>query len=363
MEDSNKKVPHEKQEDKLVYTTTELMASGSTEQKYIMKPFLPQIGTAVLVGKPDTGKSQFARQLCIQIASGDDKFLDFDLTPIRKKALYFATEDDKDSIRFLAEKQHKGLVRPFNDNLRFVFADILLQEEILKTLEKELEKERVDLVVMDSFGDIFKGNDSNNNMAMRNTVKDFDRLAKKYGCLILFVHHINKGGYRQSPGQEHIQGGSGLAQKVRLALQLSEGDGDIRYLSVVKGNYCPKQYKSNSLELLFSEQTFLFKNTGNILPTSEIGFTSGNKGIDKKQQQLEVLAKEIFGKELITHSVFVEQFMALTEKSIATAKRKLKDLCEAGIVEKYNDKYRLTANYIEDDDSIDDLEEAEEIAS
>ena len=116
MEDSNKKVPHEKQEDKLVYTTTELMASGSTEQKYIMKPFLPQIGTAVLVGKPDTGKSQFARQLCIQIASGDDKFLDFDLTPIRKKALYFATEDDKDSIRFLAEKQHKGLVRPFNDN-------------------------------------------------------------------------------------------------------------------------------------------------------------------------------------------------------------------------------------------------------
>ena len=76
-----------------------------------------------------------------------------------------------------------------------------------------------------------------------------------------------------------------------------------------------------------------------------------------------MLAKEIFGKELITHSVFVEQFMALTEKSIATAKRKLKDLCEAGIVEKYNDKYRLTANYNEDDDSIDDLEEAEEIAS
>jgi len=51
----------------------------------------------------------------------------------------------------------------------------------------------------DSFGDIFKGGDSNNNMAMRNTVKTFDKIAKKHNCLILFVHHINKGAYRQAP--------------------------------------------------------------------------------------------------------------------------------------------------------------------
>jgi len=265
----------------------------------------------------------------------------------------------------LTDRQYKGLEIPFNDNLRIVFADVLNQKEILNTLNKELAKEPVDLVVVDSFGDIFKENDSNNNMAMRNTVKDYDRLAKKYDCLILFTHHINKGGYRQSPGQEHIQGGSGLVQKVRLALQLSEGDGNIRYLSVVKGNYCPKEYKANSLELLFSEQTFLFKNTGNTLPTSEIGFTNGNKGTDKKLESLVEIAIKIFGKELITHGVFTDRFMSLTNKSLATANREIKKLLNAGIIEKYNNEYRLTSEYLEDvdDDSIDDSEDAEEIAS
>jgi KaiC/GvpD/RAD55 family RecA-like ATPase len=358
MVDSNNKVPREKHEDKVVYTVTELMALGSIKQKYLMKPILPQKGCAVLAGKPDTGKSQFARQLCIQLALDDKKFLDFDLTPTRKKALYVTTEDDIDSIRFLTNKQFKGLDKPFNDNLRFIFADVLTPKEIFNTLKKELAKEPVDLVVVDSFGDIFKNSDSNNNMAMRNTVKDFDRLAKKHDCLILFIHHINKGGYRQSPGQEHIQGGSGLVQKVRLALQLSEGDGDIRYLSVVKGNYCPKQYKSNSLELLFSEQTFLFKNTGNMLPTSKIGFTNENQGNNKKLERLEETAKKIFGKELIAHNIFVNRFMASTSKSLPTANRAIKKLCEAGIIEKYNDKYRLTVKDSEEDDSIDDSEEA-----
>ena len=356
MANSNTKVPYEKQEDKVVYTVLELMAEGSSQQKYLMPPILPQNGCAVLAGKPDTGKSQFARQLCIEIASESNKFLDFDLTPNRKKALYVATEDDIDSVKFLTDRQYKGLYKPFNDNLRFIFADVLTQEEIFNTLKKELAQEPVDLVVVDSFGDIFKNSDSNNNMAMRNTVKDYDRLAKKYDCLILFVHHINKGGYRQSPGQEHIQGGSGLVQKVRLALQLSEGDGDIRYLSVVKGNYCPKQYKSNSLELLFSEQTFLFKNTGNILPTSEIGFARDNKGTDEKLESLVEIAIKIFGKELITHGVFTDRFMSLTNKSLATANREIKKLLNAGIIEKYNNEYRLTSEYLEDvdDDSIDD---------
>jgi KaiC/GvpD/RAD55 family RecA-like ATPase len=363
MKESKNDIPLDSNQDKLVYTVTELMALGSIKQKYLMKPILPQKGCAVLAGKPDTGKSQFARQLCIQIALDNNKFLGFDLTPTRKKALYVATEDDIDSIKFLTNKQFIGLDKPFNDNLRFIFADVLTQKEIFNILKKELAKEPVALVVVDSFGDIFKNSDSNNNMAMRNTVKDFDRLAKKYDCLVLFVHHINKGGYRQSPGQEHIQGGSGLVQKVRLALQLSEGDGDIRYLSVVKGNYCPKQYKSNSLELLFSEQTFLFKNTGNILPTSEIGFTSGNKGADKKLERLEETAKKILGKELIAHNIFVDRFITLTGKSLPTANRRLKDLCKAGIIEKYNNKYRLKAEVSEEDNSIDDSEEAKKITS
>lgn len=146
-------------------------------------------------------------------------------------------------------------------------------------------------------------------------------------------------------------------------MQLSPGKGDIRYLSVLKGNYCPRKYKDTSLELLFSEQTFLFKNTGNMLPTSKIGFTNENQGNNKKLERLEETAKKIFGKELIAHNIFVDRFMALTSKSIATANRTIKKLCDAGIIEKHNDKYRLTTVVSGEDDSIDDSEEAEKIES
>jgi RecA-family ATPase len=330
-------------DEKVVYNVIELMALGNIQPKYLMKPILPQKGTAVLAGKPDTGKSQFARQLCISVASNDKKFLDFNLNPSHNKALYIATEDDRDSVKFLADKQFKGLGKSFNDNLRFIFADTLSQKEIFKILKTELTKEAVDLVVIDSFGDVFRSNDSNNNMAMRNTVKGFDRIAKKNNCLILFVHHINKGGYRQSPSQEHIQGGSGLVQKVRLAMQLSDGDGDTRYLSVVKGNYCPKIYKSNSLVLNFSEETFLFTDTGETIITTQIGNKNDNSvQIDKHKNEKKEMQSAMGDKEY-QHSDLVDLFCKMTGKKDSTAKRAIKYLTETTFLSKLeNGKYQIT---------------------
>jgi RecA-family ATPase len=212
-----------------------------------------------LAGKPDTGKSQFARQLCIQVALGLTTLLIL-INPIHNRSIYVATEDNLEATRFLLSKQMNGLNSVPKENLRFIFADTMEQEEILKELDKQLTEAPADLVVVDSFGDIFKGGDSNNNMAMRNTVKIFDKIAKNHNCLILFVHHINKGAYRQAPGQEHIQGGAGLMQKVRLGIQLSEGENNTRYFTVVKGNYCPKEYKQNSIILgFFRRNIFIYK--------------------------------------------------------------------------------------------------------
>lgn len=334
--------PPEFNEGQVVYNAAELMALGNIKPKYLMNPIFPQKGTAVLAGKPDTGKSQFARQLCISVTSDVPKFLDFDLTTTHKKALYVATEDDIDSVKFLTDKQFKGLGQQLNKNLRFIFADTLNQKEVIETLKKELIKEPVDLVVIDSFGDVFSSNDSNNNMAMRNTVKDFDRIAKKHNCLILFVHHINKGGYNLSPGQEHIQGGSGLVQKVRLALQLSDGDGDTRYLSVVKGNYCPKLYKSNSLILNFSEKTFLFKDTRQKIETSQIGYKNDkSKQIEKYKNEKKEL-QSIMKDSEYQHTDLVELYREITSKSNSTALRAIKHLSEIEFLSKLeNGKYKI----------------------
>lgn len=325
MNNTELKVPSNKKQEKLVYTARELMALGDIEQQYLLKPILPKKGCAVLVGKPDTGKSQFARQLCIQVALGNSHFLGFDLTPSVNKAIYVATEDDRDSVKFLANKQFGGMGSECNDNLRFLFADTLDQKEIIEKLSQELTKEPAGLVIVDSFGDIFNNNDSNNNMAMRNTVKTFDKIAKEHNCLILFVHHINKKGYSSSPGQEHVQGGSGLTQKVRLVIQLSEGDDTLKYLSVVKGNYCPKKYKTNSIVLEFSEETFLFENTGDEIQTSQIGANQTNLRQTKKKVNEIKSMESILGEEEYQHKDLVKVFMEKLEISEATAKRRIRE--------------------------------------
>lgn len=336
---------------KVMYTADEIIALGNLEPDYLMSPILPRKGTAVLAGKPDTGKSQFVRQLCLHIANGIPKFLGFDLNIKNQSAIYVATEDGLEATSFLLNKQLEGLNITPNENLRFLIADTLEQEEILSNLDIELTKKKADLVIVDSFGDIFKGGDSNNNMAMRNTVKIFDKIANKYGCLIMFVHHINKGAYRQSPGQEHIQGGSGLLQKVRLGIQLSEGEGNTRYFTVVKGNYCPKEFKQNSLKLTFSEETFLFTNTGSMIATSDIGKNKEKNTKEDKKDRLIELAESILTNCVLNYSTLVERYCEITNQSVPTAKRAVTSMLELEIIEKCNGVYRLnnTEEILEND--------------
>jgi KaiC/GvpD/RAD55 family RecA-like ATPase len=342
--------------EKIIYNAVELMAMGNVEPSYLMEPIFPQKGTAVLAGKPDIGKSQFARQLCIQVALGLEDIIGFQIKAVHNKSIYVATEDNEDSTRASLKKQMIGLGEEVKENLRFMFADSMEQDDILKQLDKALTDEPADLVVVDSFGDIFTGNDSNNNMVMRNTVKLFDKIAKKHNCLLLFVHHINKGAYNSNPGQEHIQGGSGLVQKVRLAIILSEGVGNTRYFTVVKGNYCPKEYKQNSIELKFSEETLLFTNTGKIIPTNELvtQYSCGNK--NDSQRELENYAEVILENESITYGDFVKEFMEITNKGEATAKRAIKALTNSEFIEKVQGKYRLKNKY----DQVEKFEERDE---
>lgn len=335
------------------YNAVELLALGNTKPNYLLAPLFPQKGTAVIAGKPDTGKSQFARQLCIQVALGLPNFLGFQLNLVHKSAVYVATEDSLESTTYLLKTQLEGLQETAKENLRFIFADTMEQTEILEGLEAELKKAPADLVVVDSFGDIFKGGDSNNNMAMRNTVKAFDKIAKQQNCLILFVHHINKGAYRLTPGQEHIQGGAGLVQKVRLAIQLSEGEGSIRYFTVVKGNYCPKEYKANTLELNFSEETFLFSFSGKMLPTSEIGTKPEGNDKDVKFAELERVADEIFGDRILSYSTFVKDYCNYSSKSVPTAKRVHQHLKKLEIIVECQGGYRL-ASFPTDAEEVDE---------
>src|SRR5579872_7069211 len=73
-----------------ILNSVDLLKLDSSENRYLLSPFIPRVGTGVLAGAPDCGKSQFARQLCLSVSTGINHFLDYGLTAIHKRALYIA---------------------------------------------------------------------------------------------------------------------------------------------------------------------------------------------------------------------------------------------------------------------------------
>ncbi|QKJ63351.1 AAA family ATPase [Flavobacterium sp. M31R6] len=362
IQDNNKL---EVDKEKVVYTLIELLDEGASKFEYLVAPIFPRCGTAVIAGKPGIGKSQLARQLSLEIALDSKSFLNYEINSVHKRAIYVSTEDDKESISSSVEKQIEGLNEKPTDKLRFILADAMDQDEILLKINDELSLSPADLVVVDSFGDIFKGSDSNNNMAMRNTVKAFDKIAKKHNCLILFVHHVNKASYKQAPGQEQIQGGSGLVQKVRLAIIIKEGEGDIRYFNVVKANNSPKELRENAIELSFSEETLLFTNTGKQVRSEMLNVGLKNvmndTKIEVKSIEIENLANQIFGNKILSYTDSCDQYMVLTGKSLATAKRAHLDLVKREIIEQVEGGYKIKDKNFEEEIEDENLIEEESI--
>jgi hypothetical protein len=133
---------------------------------------------------------------------------------------------------------------------------------------------------------------------------------------------------------------------------LSEGDGNIRYFTVVKGNYCPKMYKENSLELNFSEESFLFSNTGKLIPTNELGTQTESNNKDERYNELEEIAQKIFEDKLVSTGNFVKQFCDITKKSIPTAKRAHANLIKFDLIEKFNGVYRLKNTISDESNAI-----------
>lgn len=331
--------PQEKPEgNKEIYTLGEITKLAGEEPDYLIEPILSRVGTSVLAAKPDVGKSQLARQLSLAIISGHDEFLGFKLKTLHKRVLYVATEDHPVGISFPLKKQSEGFKDYDENSLVFLCADTMSPEEISSKIHEQLKKNQVDLVVIDSFGDVFLGLDMNNNAMMRNVAKNFDVIAKKYKCNVLFIHHINKSSYDKSPHQKDIQGGSGLLQRIRSALFLSDGRGSFKYLSVVKGNYTPKELKSKAFELEFCEETFTFTFTGNIVPLEQVG-QMNHQSIEIDREKLVEIAEGVCGDKKLTHKELIEKLREKTSQSESSAKRLLRTLLNHNIVSKTDEGY------------------------
>jgi RecA-family ATPase len=294
--------------EKIFIPADKLFSQESKEEKFLIDKIIPIASLTGLVGESDTGKSSFLRQLAISIVYGDDDFLGFKINSGCKNVLYISTEDGSIATSDWLKK-HLGQDLPNNDllsRLRFIYST----ERIVSNLKEVVMTNCIDLIIVDSYADIFEGNMNQSN-EVRNFLNQFNNLANEYGTTIIFLHHTNKSAVGK-PNKKFISGSHGFEAKMRSVLYLTKdaNDDNLRNLSVVKGNYLSSKEKSECFVLEFNEQ-LSFKNTGKRVPLNKLG----------EESYLE-LAKELKS----SGKSYREIESILSEKGFEVSKSKLQRL-------------------------------------
>src|SRR5690606_33245529 len=123
---------------------------------------------------------------------------------------------------------------------------------------------------------------------------------------------------------------------------------------------CPKEYKENSFILEFSEENFLFSDTGKTMPTVDIGIQPGADKKEEKYNELVEIANQIFStKDLLSYGNLAKEYCSYTNKSTATAKRTISTMVKFEILQKVNGAYALNKDIIETTESLELSDEIE----
>lgn len=245
----------------------ELLENPAERQPVLVEPLFPQCGLGAVIGSSDCGKSTMLRQLAACVAGGRD-FLLWKTFPVHKRVLYVSTEDDSGAMSELLKRQNKAwqLSKEEAERVEFLFSCDCIAEKV----ETCLVAKPVDLVIIDTFGDICKDDISQSNN-IRNLLNLFADTARRHGCFILFAHHIRKTGENTAPSKLNALGSQAFEAKMRVLIELrrSKRNKDLLHLCIVKGNYLPNDYKQQSFDLQ-TDSDMNFTATGGRTELSEI---------------------------------------------------------------------------------------------
>jgi|ERR1035437_6154047 hypothetical protein len=265
------------------WTLGELLDLKITEIPFLVDKLIPLHTLNVLAGQSERGKSTLYTQLSLAIIRGDNEFLGFKLNLAYKRVLVISTEDGPVALSFRTNKQLNkvSITGELRDRITF----ITNQDDLERRIERYLEKNRADLVVMDAFADVFTGGDINASNSVRRYLNNYVKFIQRFGCTVLFVHHVGKGNRGNKPEKDQLLGSTGIEGKMRNVLMLSIVN-DQHQLSIAKGNYINREDKKIPLYLNFDVKTLTFsREDGPAKPkASDESIVSSSGGCQSKRK-------------------------------------------------------------------------------
>lgn len=222
------------------------------EVEYLVDKLIPKGTLCALVGESDTGKSSLLRQLAVSMVYGDEDFLGFKMKSSCNNVLYVSTEDGEMATSVWLNK-YFGQEKSKDDilsKLNFIFST----DGIISNLRDAVKNDCIDLIIVDSYADLFTGSMNNSN-EVRGFLNQYDNIVNEFGTTVIFLHHTKKSSAGSRPNKNNILGSQGFEAKMRSVMMLTKDNDNKshRHLCVVKNNYMPETNKSESFVLKFNE--------------------------------------------------------------------------------------------------------------
>jgi len=158
------------------------ICDDETNEKFLIEGFLRQGCVAITAGESSIGKSSLWTMAALSVAAGIP-FLG--MQTVKGPTLYF----DLENPLFDGKKTRDALVQFLG--LPEVPKDFLIARDTSRPLEELVSATDAKLVVIASLRS-FQPDASSKNDVAGALLKDFHRIAHKYHCAILLIHHLKK---------------------------------------------------------------------------------------------------------------------------------------------------------------------------
>ena len=209
---------------------------------------------AIIVGPPEIGKSRLVAQLAIEMLLGEELWLG--TIPIHRsdlRILIIQTENNPRRMRADIAAQLKGCTSTQREavktGLRIHIATSVEDKALglddpinVERLGKTIANFRPDLVVYDPYGDFFAGDNENDAMQTRCTVKSLMKVSQAQNpqTAVLVVHHARSGKAAAAGADGWERGAYGRGSKALLSITRSQinvipGDKDGESLIIACG--------------------------------------------------------------------------------------------------------------------------------
>lgn len=279
-----------KWESNYVLTGKDLLDMNVTSISMLLDPIIQKQGVGVLVGGSDSGKSYLMLDLAMAICSNQEEIHGYRIKKTHGSVLYVATEDDENIISYRMGRLAKNKSIE-GEKIRFVFQT---DGSVVKIINEELTRQPVDIVIIDTMGDLFEGN-INQGVEFRKFLRPYKEVANQHKCFVLFLHHVSKA--RESnvvPDKNDASGSEAIQSACRVVMNLKKLPDGKRQLTVVKGNNIDDSLKGKGLILSFDPEKGFTVTGQQVNFQSTDSQVNGIRGYDPKIADLVIkLYKEL----------------------------------------------------------------------